>query len=288
MIPFAEHWRLSLGEAQQLQHAIMGYLPGFATPRIVCDVPFVGKRWVHQVAHLRHRARDLVLAKNYRTSIEAGDDEALSPRVRLLRPDLHAAPRPARPGGARATTWMPCTRRRWSVPVPATRHPAPTSPEPLPSGTPATVALTAAGVAFTQHTYEHDPTARSFGLEAAEVLGLPPEQVFKTLLVDTGAGLAVAVVPVTGQLDLKAMAAAVGGQAGRDGGPGCGRAVVGLRRRRHLAQSARSAPSPPSSTRARSCSTSSTCRAAGAGSTSGSPRRDLVRVTGATVADIGR
>ena len=80
----------------------------------------------------------------------------------------------------------------------------------MPSGTPATVALTAAGVAFTQHTYEHDPAARSFGLEAAEVLGLPPEQVFKTLLVDTGAGLAVAVVPVAGQLDLKAMAAAVG------------------------------------------------------------------------------
>jgi Cys-tRNA(Pro)/Cys-tRNA(Cys) deacylase len=79
-----------------------------------------------------------------------------------------------------------------------------------PSGTPATVALTAAGVSFTQHTYEHDPAARSFGLEAAEVLGLPPEQVFKTLLVDTGAGLAVAVVPVAGQLDLKTMAAALG------------------------------------------------------------------------------
>ena len=72
------------------------------------------------------------------------------------------------------------------------------------------MALTAAGVAFTQHAYEHDPAARSFGLEAAEVLGLPPEQVFKTLLVDTGAGLAVAVVPVAGQLDLKAMAAALG------------------------------------------------------------------------------
>ena len=80
----------------------------------------------------------------------------------------------------------------------------------MPSATPATVALTAAGVSFTQHTYEHDPTARSFGLEAAEVLGLPPEQVFKTLLVDTGAGLAVAVVPVAGQLDLKAMASALG------------------------------------------------------------------------------
>ena len=72
------------------------------------------------------------------------------------------------------------------------------------------MALTAAGVTFSQHAYEHDPGARSFGLEAAEVLGLPPEQVFKTLLVDTGAGLAVAIVPVAGQLDLKAMAAAVG------------------------------------------------------------------------------
>ena len=72
------------------------------------------------------------------------------------------------------------------------------------------MALTAAGVIFSQHAYEHDPGARSFGLEAAEVLGLPPEQVFKTLLVDTGAGLAVAIVPVAGQLDLKAMAAALG------------------------------------------------------------------------------
>ena len=72
------------------------------------------------------------------------------------------------------------------------------------------MALTAAGVAFTQHAYEHDPTARSFGLEAAEVLGLPAEQVFKTLVVDTGTGLAVAVVPVAGSLDLKATAAAFG------------------------------------------------------------------------------
>ncbi|MFQ6172440.1 Cys-tRNA(Pro) deacylase [Oryzobacter sp. R7] len=79
-----------------------------------------------------------------------------------------------------------------------------------PSGTPATAALATAGVAFTQHTYDHDPSARSYGLEAAEVLGLPPEQVFKTLLVDTGTGLAVAVVPVAGSLDLKAMAGALG------------------------------------------------------------------------------
>ena len=72
------------------------------------------------------------------------------------------------------------------------------------------MALTSAGVAFSQHVYEHDPGARSFGLEAADVLGLPPEQVFKTLVVDTGAGLAVAVVPVAGSLDLKALAAALG------------------------------------------------------------------------------
>ncbi len=78
------------------------------------------------------------------------------------------------------------------------------------TGTPATAALTAAGVPFSQHAYDHDPAAPSFGLEAAQALGLPPEQVFKTLLVDTGDGLAVGVVPVTGALDLKALAAALG------------------------------------------------------------------------------
>lgn len=70
--------------------------------------------------------------------------------------------------------------------------------------------LTAAGVPFSQHVYEHDPAARSYGQEAVDALGLPAEQMFKTLLVDTGAGLAVAVVPVAGSLDLKAMATALG------------------------------------------------------------------------------
>ncbi|MER7133424.1 KamA family radical SAM protein [Streptosporangium saharense] len=50
MIPNAEHWRTPLHQAQRLQESIMGYLPGYATPRIVCDVPYLGKRWVHQVA----------------------------------------------------------------------------------------------------------------------------------------------------------------------------------------------------------------------------------------------
>jgi lysine 2,3-aminomutase len=78
MIPFSEHWRLSLAEAQHLQHAIMGYLPGFATPRIVCDVPFVGKRWVHQVESYDTERGMSFWRKNYRTSIEGADTEALS------------------------------------------------------------------------------------------------------------------------------------------------------------------------------------------------------------------
>ncbi len=78
MIPFSEHWRLSLAEAQALQHAIMGYLPGFATPRIVCDVPLVGKRWVHQVDSYDTDLGISSWRKNYRTSIEATDEAALS------------------------------------------------------------------------------------------------------------------------------------------------------------------------------------------------------------------
>lgn len=79
-------------------------------------------------------------------------------------------------------------------------------------GTPATVALTRAGVAFEVRAYEHDPAAPSYGLEAAQVLGVEPERVFKTLLADVDGRLVVAVVPVSGQLDLKALAAAVGGK----------------------------------------------------------------------------
>ena len=79
-------------------------------------------------------------------------------------------------------------------------------------GTPATVALTKAELAFTIHLYEHDPGAKSFGLEAAEALGLAPEQVYKTLLVEVDGKLAVGVVPVDRQLDLKAVAAALDGK----------------------------------------------------------------------------
>jgi Cys-tRNA(Pro)/Cys-tRNA(Cys) deacylase len=67
-------------------------------------------------------------------------------------------------------------------------------------------------VAFTTHAYDHDPAADSYGLEAAAALGLDPRTVFKTLLVEVDGNLVVGVVPVTGQLDLKALAAAVGGK----------------------------------------------------------------------------
>ena len=78
MIPNAEHWRVSLADAQSLQHDIMGYLPGFATPRIVCDVPFVGKRWVHQI-HSYDQVKGISYwSKNYLTSIEGNTPEALS------------------------------------------------------------------------------------------------------------------------------------------------------------------------------------------------------------------
>ncbi|MFF8385413.1 Cys-tRNA(Pro) deacylase [Streptomyces kanasensis] len=79
-------------------------------------------------------------------------------------------------------------------------------------GTPATVALTAAGTPFTVHEYAHDPAAPSYGEEAAEALGVSPDRVFKTLVADVDGALTVAVVPVAGQLDLKALAAAVGGK----------------------------------------------------------------------------
>lgn len=78
--------------------------------------------------------------------------------------------------------------------------------------TPATTALSAAGVAFTVHAYEHDPRAASYGTEAAQALGIDPERVFKTLLAEVDGALVVGVVPVTGQLDLKALARAVEGR----------------------------------------------------------------------------
>jgi len=86
MIPNSEHWRVAVWEAQQLQHDIMGYLPGFATPRIVCDVPFVGKRWVHQIAEYDREKGISYWTKNYRTGIELNDPEALSRKYEYYDP----------------------------------------------------------------------------------------------------------------------------------------------------------------------------------------------------------
>ena len=78
MIPNSEHWRTSLAEAQDLQYALLGYLPGFATPRVVCDVPFVGKRWVHMAKNYDRTRGISSWTKNYRTGIEFDEPDALS------------------------------------------------------------------------------------------------------------------------------------------------------------------------------------------------------------------
>jgi lysine 2,3-aminomutase len=91
MIPGSEHWRLSLAQAQNLQHQIMGYLPGFATPRMICDVAYVGKRWVHQVSRYDTELGISYWTKNYRTSVEAEDPLALSREYPYYDP-IHLLP----------------------------------------------------------------------------------------------------------------------------------------------------------------------------------------------------
>lgn len=78
------------------------------------------------------------------------------------------------------------------------------------AGTPATVALVAAGVPFTAHSYAHHPDNTNYGLEAAELLNIASERVFKTLVADVAGSMTVAIVPVNGTLDLKALAQALG------------------------------------------------------------------------------
>jgi Cys-tRNA(Pro)/Cys-tRNA(Cys) deacylase len=80
------------------------------------------------------------------------------------------------------------------------------------ASTPAFAALSSAGITFTPHAYQHDPRSESFGQEAADALGVDPARVFKSLLADVDGELCVGVVPVTGSLDLKALAAALGGK----------------------------------------------------------------------------
>jgi Cys-tRNA(Pro)/Cys-tRNA(Cys) deacylase len=96
--------------------------------------------------------------------------------------------------------------------------------------TPAIKAAQAAGVEFRVHEYRHDPGNRNYGREAAEALGLDPRRVFKTLLVALNGDarrLAVAIVPVDGQLDLKAMAAASGSKKVEMADPAVAERVTG-------------------------------------------------------------
>ena len=79
-------------------------------------------------------------------------------------------------------------------------------------GTAATALLTRQGIPFTVHAYDHDPRRGSYGLEAAQAMGVESGRVFKTLVADVDGTLTVGVVPVAAQLDLKALAAAVGGK----------------------------------------------------------------------------
>jgi Cys-tRNA(Pro)/Cys-tRNA(Cys) deacylase len=94
-------------------------------------------------------------------------------------------------------------------------------------GTPAVQALERSGVDFVLHPYEHDARADSYGLEAAEVLGVEPARVFKTLVADVDGDLVVGIVPVSARLDLKALARAVGGRKATMADPAAAQRATG-------------------------------------------------------------
>jgi Cys-tRNA(Pro)/Cys-tRNA(Cys) deacylase len=154
-------------------------------------------------------------------------------------------------------------------------------------GTPATVALARAGVRFTEHVYEHDPAAASYGSEAATLLGVPPEQVLKTLVTSVDGRLVVGVVPVSGSLDLKAVAAAMGGKRATMADPAVAERATGY---------VVGGISPVGQRRAHPTVVDASALAFATVYVSGGRRGldlglapgDLVRVTGAVVAAIGR
>ncbi|MFJ9538037.1 Cys-tRNA(Pro) deacylase [Streptomyces sp. NPDC101225] len=154
-------------------------------------------------------------------------------------------------------------------------------------GTPATVALTAAGTTYTVHSYDHDPSHPSYGEEAAEAMGVAPDRVFKTLVADVDGTLTVAVVPVAGQLDLKALASAVGGKRAAMADPSLAERTTGyvrggispLGQRRKL----------PTVLDASAGAHSTICVSAGRrGLEVELSPEDLAALTGAVVAPIGR
>jgi Cys-tRNA(Pro)/Cys-tRNA(Cys) deacylase len=94
-------------------------------------------------------------------------------------------------------------------------------------GTTATLALERAGISFTVHEYTHDPRADSYGREASEALDVPADRVFKTLVAEIDGRLVVGVVPVEGQLDLKALAVAAGGKKAAMAAPAAAERATG-------------------------------------------------------------
>jgi Cys-tRNA(Pro)/Cys-tRNA(Cys) deacylase len=94
-------------------------------------------------------------------------------------------------------------------------------------GTRATDLLARLKIAHIVHRYEHDPRGGGYGLEAAAALGMPPERVFKTLIAEVDERLVVAVVPVAGSLDLKALAGAAGGKKARMADPAAAERATG-------------------------------------------------------------
>ena len=128
MIPNAEHWRVPLAKAQELQHSIMGYLPGFATPRIVCDVPFVGKRWVHQVHDYDHVRGISYWTKNYRTGDRVRRPERARRATTATTTRSTPCPRRGSAGGPGMRTRTPAERSSSSATGPAGPRTGPTAP----------------------------------------------------------------------------------------------------------------------------------------------------------------
>jgi Cys-tRNA(Pro)/Cys-tRNA(Cys) deacylase len=94
-------------------------------------------------------------------------------------------------------------------------------------GTPATDLLAKLGISYSMHPYDADSQQGSYGLGAAEALGVAPERLFKTLIAEVDGRLTVAVVPVAGSLDLKALADAVGGKKAKMAEPAAAERATG-------------------------------------------------------------
>jgi Cys-tRNA(Pro)/Cys-tRNA(Cys) deacylase len=95
------------------------------------------------------------------------------------------------------------------------------------TATPATTVLAQHATPHTLHPYQHDPRAEGYGDEAAEALGVAPARIFKTLIASVDGRLVCAVVPVAGRLDVKALAAAVGGKRAELADPAAAQRATG-------------------------------------------------------------